>query len=396
MGNATDNGEKPWIFNTEGKSESFIYVYGGTYNQNPLMNYGSAKDCEVRIPNTLAVEKSNGTWTIVDAKACVGTVNDYNEGFLTLAEAVAFAKAGETVTLLADNDENVELAKTIALDVNGFAYTGKVTLTDVAAKLTAPAGLTVDTTVPTHFVDYKDGAYVLILTVAQNVQTGEAYATVEKALEEAVSGQTVQLMADTEEVYVIIDNDVTLDLNGYKLTARGVVAFEGSSIVDSSDANTGLLKIAKNKLVLDVDNDHLPIWNEDEDGYQFAAVSKINRKLYDMDANGKVKYAFMPLIDEDILDLLKKGGEESGVSVAVRISWMSVDNEGYEVAHAQDFVFSDEKVKAFMESYNNSSFDKMFTLTVGGLEGIGKVTFCAVIKTASGVEIMAIPRSATY
>ena len=382
MGNATNDGEKPWIFNTESKNESFIYVYGGTYNQDPLMNYGSAKDCEVLIPNTLAVEESNGTWTIVDAKACVGTVNDYNEGFLTLAEAVEFAQAGETVTLLADNAENVELAKTIALDVNGFAYTGKVTLTDVAAKLTAPAGLTVDTTVTTHFVDYKDGAYVLLLTVAQNVQTGEAYATVEKALEEAVSGQTVQLMADTEEVYVIIDNDVTLDLNGNALTAKGVVAFEGSSIVDSSDANTGLLKIAKNKLVLNADNKHLPIYDAENGGYRFFKIIKVASGSKDKD--GKFAFAFKAYFDTDAHELLKKGYASTGVKIAVRVSWTTAQG-----VRTQDFCYSDEQIARYVDGYNSETgkYTYAFELTINNSANYQNLAYYGCIVSDTGVEL---------
>ncbi len=404
-----ENG-KPWIFNVLGAGDHHIRITGGTFNADINRQHWSN---EAVVDKTCyVVENDNGTWTVKDGAVAYVTTGmttgpyfaPKDIGYATIEEAFAAAVAADdkNITLLKD----VQLAQDVEISIPGIILNAgnykldcgdhKIILTDVAATLTAPEGLNVVSALETHYVDYVDGTYKLALYVAQNVNTGKYYETVNDALDEVASGQTVKMLDNSSEVYVIIDNDVTLDLNGYELTARGVVAFEGSSIVDGSEDNTGLLKIAKNKLVLDADNEHLPVWNADKGGYQFAAVSKINRKLYDMDANGKVKYAFMPLIDEDILDLLKKGGEESGVSVAVRISWMSVDNEGYEVAHAQDFVFSDEMVKAFMESYNNSSFDKMFTLTVGGLEGIGEVTFCAVIKTASGVEIMAIPRSATY
>jgi len=112
---------KPWIFNVEGKNADFIEILGGTYNQDLLMNYGSQKDCEVLIPRDLALkDNGNKTWTIVDAVAYVGT-DEYNNGYATLAEAIAAAANGETVTLLKDVTvtDTVIVDKTITLDLNG-------------------------------------------------------------------------------------------------------------------------------------------------------------------------------------------------------------------------------------------------------------------------------------
>ena len=70
LGNASADASttKPWIFNTEGKNKTFFTVTGGTYNQNLLMNYGTAKDCEVSIPEDKALKNNgNGTWTVVTA-----------------------------------------------------------------------------------------------------------------------------------------------------------------------------------------------------------------------------------------------------------------------------------------------------------------------------------------
>ena len=47
--------------------------------------------------------------------------------FKTLAEAIAAAKAGETVTLLADINENVTLSKSLTIDGAGKQYTGTMT-----------------------------------------------------------------------------------------------------------------------------------------------------------------------------------------------------------------------------------------------------------------------------
>ena len=111
---------KPWIFNVEGKNDDFIEILGGTYNQDLLMNYGTAKDCEVLIPRDLALkDNGDGTWTIVDAVAYVGT-DEYNNGYATLDEAFAAAE---------DDDEVViQVAGTYALSTSGknITITGAV------------------------------------------------------------------------------------------------------------------------------------------------------------------------------------------------------------------------------------------------------------------------------
>ena len=86
--------------------------------------------------------------------AMVGSIKYYS-----LEEAFAAAETGAIVTLLANSDEDIALAKAVELNVNGKSYTGTITLAEGAA-LTAPEGLDVTTNVADHKVFYKDGAYV--------------------------------------------------------------------------------------------------------------------------------------------------------------------------------------------------------------------------------------------
>ena len=67
--------------------------------------------------------------------------------FKTLAEAIAAAKAGETVTLLADINENVTLSKSLTIDGAGKKYTGT---------MTGNAGLTVTV----QNVNFVNGGFV--------------------------------------------------------------------------------------------------------------------------------------------------------------------------------------------------------------------------------------------
>ena len=133
VGNYTTN--KPWVSNVNGKNEGNFVVYtGGTFNHNPLVNFGTNKDCEVEILNGCTViENEDGTWTIIKAVAKVG-----DKYFETLKEAMDECNkaAGEyTITLVANVNEVFSFAQKsgvkITIDGNDkqFAFYGKITLT---------------------------------------------------------------------------------------------------------------------------------------------------------------------------------------------------------------------------------------------------------------------------
>lgn len=67
---------------------------------------------------------------------CVEKIVDVAEingvGYATLAEAIAAANAGDTITFLADVNENVTIDKAITINGAGFKYIGKMTVADEA------------------------------------------------------------------------------------------------------------------------------------------------------------------------------------------------------------------------------------------------------------------------
>lgn len=80
-------------------------------------------------------------------------------------------------------------------------------------------------------------AYGAISAAAGNSATGAVYATLTEALEAAEEGQTVRLLCDTAEHYVLVYPDVTLDLNGFDLTADFLACFDGAHIIDSQNSS---------------------------------------------------------------------------------------------------------------------------------------------------------------
>ena len=91
---------------------------------------------------------------------------------------------------------------------------------------------------------------------------GKGYDTLTEALNAAVSGDTVTLLADCAAEEIQIQDGVTLDLNGKTLTATSVVANVGGKgiVKDSSDGKGGIA-IAQDAMALHVNNSQLPLYD---------------------------------------------------------------------------------------------------------------------------------------
>lgn len=165
-------------------------------------------------------------------------------------------------------------------------------------------------------------------------QTKEVSIT--EALADAKAGETSTLSADTEASVVVVPENVTLDLNGYKLKADYMACY--GVLVDQSESNNGLLAVNANRFYIREDNAQLPV--KTKEGYKFFEVTKFNKKFKDAES----KYIFQPFVEEGAHEFLKKGAEASGVTINVRLSW----NAGNSGKRSQDFVYSDEFVKNFL------------------------------------------------
>ena len=205
----------------------------------------------------------------------------------------------------------------------------------------------------------------------------KAYETLAEALEDAKSGDVVVMLGDAEEMTAFISEGVTLDLNGYSLAAEYVAIF--GDIVDGSDDNSGRLVVDEEKFMSNPDNAQLPI--KTESGYAFVELNMLVAK--NIVVNGtKYDIVFEPRFEAAAVELLENNVKESGIKVAVVANWKKNDD-----ICRQNFVFSDEFVTTFVNSYNaeKGKFGKMFTLKITNApEGI----FCkAQIKSSVGISI---------
>jgi len=110
------------------------------------------------------------------------------------------------------------------------------------------------------------------------VQIGDAdYDSFEEALSAAVAGQTITLNADVvaTEVCTMLGADVTLDLNGHRLTVSNFITF--GDVVDTTEGEGKLIisdDPTKAFTNLQENNSQMPLY--DEDGYRFFRYSVLN------------------------------------------------------------------------------------------------------------------------
>ena len=107
-------------------SSSNVSVSGGTFNHAVPETYCA--------DGFVPTKNEDGTYGVKESRY-VASVGDAK--YETLAEAIAAAAKGSTVTLLADTRENVTIDKALTLDLNGFTLNGGTVEAKPALTITA-------------------------------------------------------------------------------------------------------------------------------------------------------------------------------------------------------------------------------------------------------------------
>ena len=226
---------------------------------------------------------------------------------------------------------------------------------------------------------YEDGfCTVCGIGSARNITTGVEYGTVGEALAEAQDGETVKLLTDCTEGNFMVAPGITLDLNGFKLTASYAVAMDSAHIVDS--VGGGCLVIGMKALVLDEENAMVPVYNGE--GYIFTQVGFVIREDTTHTGEGfKIKAMAYPL-QMDVVELLKDGCADNNIQIVVTLRWDTEDGVG-----SQSFTYNEEFVKTVYSSNKGSwsSYGKAFTMILTGYENIENLT--GYIAVTSGTDV---------
>ena len=206
------------------------------------------------------------------------------------------------------------------------------------------------------------------------------YATLEEALTAAKLGDVVKLVRDCEATEVIIRPGVTLDLNGYCLTAGCVFTVKNSKVIDNSQSNTGVLKVDPDRASISPLNPQLPIWNGE--GFIFTDILDF-QEMYTTNTAGQKQYIFLPTFETIAHQYLVQGMENSRVKIAIRMTWEIETGSAF-----QYFVFNDKTVKTIIDSYANGYYSQAFYATITNSE-YADFELEVVLISDTGVNLLA-------
>ena len=189
------------------------------------------------------------------------------------------------------------------------------------------------------------------------------------------NGGTVKLMSDVTTDTVILKSGITLDLNGYNLKANYFVAFDGADVIDTQIENKGALIVSKSNLSLSNSNSYMPIYSDG--GYTFTKI-ELGHDTQDGTDDG-VKYRFwFEDMETAAHALLKDGVNGNDVTLKVVVSW---ENDG--LTSVREFIYGDDLISGCL-----AQDDYCFTLTLGGISKVGKVTITSTMVSDTGVEVV--------
>ncbi len=212
--------------------------------------------------------------------------------------------------------------------------------------------------------------------VCWNMQTGAYYTDLSDALEvnDGAEAETIQMLKDYTEKYVIIAPGTTLDLDDHTVTATFVVGLKGSFLTGKiqsgkNDTTYGKLVVNKDHVSLssvayfDGAYDVLPVYNPSKGYYQFSRmqVSTTGNKRGLRITDDTIEFQFMVMNSAYVKTLLFNDGiADNGLQFVVRLEWSNEDGTSY-----QNFVFKDQYV---IRAYTEGGLD--FLLTLVGYEAL--------------------------
>ena len=239
-------------------------------------------------------------------------------------------------------------------------------------------------------LDVKDGMtvkgvnFVNFRNAGDPVELGRAYS--QAGADELVY---LDITASYEERKTFIDlvrrvaENVNIDLNGCELNVtRYFIMFNGTNLVDNSEDNTGLLKVAENRranVILPADNEQLPVYTGT--GYILVRIHRFRELI---DTKNGLKYTFLPSFETQAHAHLLKGTAVSGVTLAIRLEWSSNDTDA-----TANYAFGQSHVNAVINSYNETkgTYGSAFTAQIINT-GLRNAKICAVLISDTGVELI--------
>lgn len=310
-----------------------------------IINTYSSEDCTYSASIVDALPAGNGSYYFPYVIENLPYTSDINNGDASLYYSYTAAKAA-TLVFSSENMGAVNVTLNGAWDV-----------LDAENKLVVAAGDVV--TINTY-----EGSFTVDVIAPVATLNGVEYYTVAEALANAVSGDTVTMIADSHEenTNLIIGSGVTLDLVNFNLYAKSVVGF-AESVLDAcyEDAagNGADLYVAKNSLVLLGEAAYnrvssrstrqiLPVWVEstaetEVAHYIFTDVMVVDKGFDNtLDGGDTVELNFQTAFTGHVRTTYLRsteGIDGNGLSIIAGFSWF---DEGINVS--QEYFYTDDLV----------------------------------------------------
>lgn len=203
------------------------------------------------------------------------------------------------------------------------------------------------------------------------------YSSLTEVIGSAEAGAEIDLLADIiASSDVTVNENVTLDLNGYTMDMGSNYLLSEGDVVDNSPGKTGRLKIdtytaeevaegnelsiGTPKAKLAANNSHMPIYISSESAYMLAnmtAQASAPEIATDLSSFSRVS---RPSFGTAHVGKLQDGATKAGLQFILRLDWGTVTGGVYE--NNLEFSYSDELVGKI---YTNGT---VFSVTVNGLE----------------------------
>ena len=233
----------------------------------------------------------------------------------------------------------------------------------------------------------------LIDPVAQNVETGKYYTTLEAALVEVTAGDTVKLLDNVTVDDLNAPIAGYIDLNGHVLEAYTLSVGTSTHIVDSSAGNEGYLVVGSADQTINSSNCDMPVYvsytDEDgtvKDGYRFFDSVKLQQLTPEFTEDVKTGSRFVSVTFRHIIgdaatsnELFGDGALDNGIKLGVTVKVTKADGETSEELY---WICSDELIAS---AYTNGNAIKV---TITGIEAYETITIGSVlISEKLGVEM---------
>jgi hypothetical protein len=220
--------------------------------------------------------------------------------------------------------------------------------------------------------------------------------SIEDALANAKSGQTITLLIDCAADEVFLRMGRTLDLNGCTLTVEGeVAAANGSVQIKDSTNGEGILAVEKQHISINNLNTYLPVWVEGE-GFHFVYHTMETRvwTLENRPTSGlhedSVQFRFWinGAVNCFLANAWVNGAADNDIKVKVKMSW--VNAAGFECE--QYFTFKDATVKDYAQNFAKN----VMYVTIGGAKNVANLQLTVVVVYGQNdAQLTSAPHTAT-